>query len=684
MTEPNDLAGMTPSERVRALCARSNVTRRSDLDESLRLALLALDEARELAPEDDVLLGSSHWHAAASYFALNRFEDAHQHAAHAQSFYDRAQDAHGLAKTASLEGAIARRRGYFEAAYEAQSRAVRLSEPLEDRGLLAGALNNLGLVARHLGRVDEALEAYLRAELIYQELVEERGKEAYFVYLLNNIGLLYDDMRYVDDAVVYFERAVSTAEKFGEMSMAINALHNLGLALEQKGDTEGALQAFERSVRVGEAMGGATTSASTLHSMSLVHEKRGEHQEALDKARAAVQLSSDLGAETDRLMHLRELGALTSRLGFREEGAALLGEALEQAATLDARDSEMLVRHELVLHHERLGELQEALDQHRVLMGLELAVRDAKRIEQTEELRARYGAEQRERESRLLRRHNEELSDQVAARTEELEHANALLDAARRRAEAANAAKNAFFAMMGHELRTPLNIIIGYTEMVREDLVELEEDRGVARVSPLLSDLERVSSASARLTELIDRTLTLSNLAASGKDVSPDHVDPSALVRTCVERAASLGHTAHNTVTFEDEFAPDRRAFTDEAKLTQALDALLDNANKFTHRGVISVTGQSFEHDGAHWMRLIVRDNGAGIDRDAARRVFEPFEQEEVTSVRVEEGVGLGLALVRHHIELLGGRVSVESEKGVGSSFELELPYELVPPDTQS
>jgi len=660
--------------RIQEYVRRAGDVTSEDPRAALELVRRALDEASALDPARDDLLASSHWHVAATLFRLGELDDAATHASSSRAHYEAAEDVAGRARASSLEGAIARRRGDFEQAYAAQSVAAELAEQAGDHAVLAGARNNMGIVAQHLGRLDEAMQAYLQAEQLF--LGDASGSErGSLVFIWNNIAILHVEQGLVEEAIPYFRRSIAHAEARGTPSMAVNALFNFGRALKKRGELDEAFEVLTRAHDLGVSSGASREAALALRALAMIHEEMGEADEAVARVREALEIVTRSGEEIARVQCMIELGGLLSRSGQLEEAEALFGDALEFSRRRASLERECQVRRELVLHHERTGRLQEALDELRAVRELEGRIHDAERAAQVEELRARHAAAQREREAELLRRHNAELAGQVAERTEALERANALLTDAHGRAEAANAAKNAFFAMMGHELRTPLNIIVGYTEMAVESLGEEDE----LEPEMVRADLERVLAASSGLTEIIDRMLTLAHLSSSGLEVSPGAVALSELVREHVARAATRFAGSGNAFVFEDELPTGLRAHTDASKLGQALDALLENAAEFTDGGVIEVSAHALEEGGSEWIVLRVKDEGPGVDPEEAQRIFEPFEQGEVTAIRVREGVGLGLALVRHHVSLLGGRVGVERARDgeSGATFFITIPREL-------
>jgi signal transduction histidine kinase len=235
-------------------------------------------------------------------------------------------------------------------------------------------------------------------------------------------------------------------------------------------------------------------------------------------------------------------------------------------------------------------------------------------------------------------------------------------EAARTEAEAANRAKDEFLAVLSHELRTPLNSVYGWTRMLRSG--HLADDV----VAHALDVIER--SVKTQI-QLIEDLLDVSRIV-TGKmrlEITPVALD------TVVDAALDTVRPAMEAKAIGLEYRVDRGAVTvlaDAARLQQVAWNLLSNAVKFTPRGgavrvVLERRGPS--------VRLAVSDTGQGIDKDALPRIFDRFWQADGSSTRLHGGLGIGLALVRHLVELHGGTVAADSEgEGRGATFTVEVP----------
>ena len=242
---------------------------------------------------------------------------------------------------------------------------------------------------------------------------------------------------------------------------------------------------------------------------------------------------------------------------------------------------------------------------------------------------------------------------------------NQQLVASQRALERASAAKSQFLANMSHELRTPLNIILGYTELLKDDLADRP-----ASERAWDQDLTTIHGAGQHLLSLISDILDLSKIEAGKLDTSIEPVSLTQLVHEVTDACQPLVSRMNNRLLLELDPHVDT-LHTDRLKLRQILLNLLSNAAKFTADGRITLRTRACPHDRVH---IDVEDTGTGIPEDAQTRIFDAFEQADTSPTRSHGGTGLGLTLVRRFARLLGGDVTLDSRLGHGSRFRVDLP----------
>ncbi|TXM88147.1 HAMP domain-containing histidine kinase, partial [Methylobacterium sp. WL122] len=255
----------------------------------------------------------------------------------------------------------------------------------------------------------------------------------------------------------------------------------------------------------------------------------------------------------------------------------------------------------------------------------------------------------------------------------ERKEAEAEVERARQAAEAANLAKSQFIANMSHELRTPLSAVIGYSEMLGEEL----EDIGQAA---LLPDLRKIEAAARHLLSLINDVLDISKIEAGRMTASGETFAVADLISDVSDATGSLVEKKGNR--FVLDLADDLGTMhQDQTKIRQCLLNLIGNAAKFTEGGTITLTVARHREAGADWFGFSVTDTGIGLTEEQIGRLFERFAQADESTTRQFGGTGLGLAITRAFCRTMGGDIGVTSVPGEGSTFSLRLPATLAVED---
>lgn len=247
---------------------------------------------------------------------------------------------------------------------------------------------------------------------------------------------------------------------------------------------------------------------------------------------------------------------------------------------------------------------------------------------------------------------------------------NAIYDVrnARDAADSANAAKSIFLANVSHELRTPLNSIIGYSEMLHD---ELSDDGEINRVQ-FQQDLDTIIISGRQLLTLIDDILDLSKIETGKMSLHCEKFKPTDIIRqACDVLAPLLKNNGNELRLAELQDLPE--LYNDATKFRQIFTNLLSNANKFTRKGYIRVSAKKAPGRPG-WVEFTVRDTGIGMTSEQLSRVFDAFVQADSSTSANYGGTGLGLTICRDFCKLMGGTISVESKVGAGSNFTVLLP----------
>lgn len=256
------------------------------------------------------------------------------------------------------------------------------------------------------------------------------------------------------------------------------------------------------------------------------------------------------------------------------------------------------------------------------------------------------------------------------SKEEEQKQKQLLLEAAEK-ADAANKAKSTFLFNMSHDIRTPMNAIVGFTD------IALHQNS----VAEIHDSLEKVRESSKHLLSLLNDVLDLSRIESGKAVFFPEPVDITKLTDDVL--AIMNGLLYNRDLKFEvyRERPKNPYVLADATRIREVLTNFLSNAVKFTKDGgtvTLYISSHPGEDDKHIVARYIVKDNGIGMSEEFQKKLFKPFSQEDDRGARTQyKGTGLGMAIAKEYVEMMGGSIAVESQKGVGTTFTVEIPLEL-------
>ena len=247
---------------------------------------------------------------------------------------------------------------------------------------------------------------------------------------------------------------------------------------------------------------------------------------------------------------------------------------------------------------------------------------------------------------------------------------NKELNRLRMAAESANAAKSTFLNNMSHDIRTPMNAVIGFTNIALKQNPKPE----------IKACLDKISDSSEHLLTLINDVLDISRIESGKVQFSPVPVDITQVADTVVN--VTYGFLSNRNITFQCnlEEPESRYVLADALRIREVLVNILGNAVKFTKDGggiTFDASYRPGEDDQHIVVRYRVADTGVGMSEEFMEHIFDEFSQEENGARTKYKGTGLGMAITKRYVDLMGGTIAIESKKGEGSTFIVELPLEV-------
>lgn len=258
----------------------------------------------------------------------------------------------------------------------------------------------------------------------------------------------------------------------------------------------------------------------------------------------------------------------------------------------------------------------------------------------------------------------------VKKKNQELEGINDQLALAIQQANAASDAKSKFLSHMSHEIRTPMNSIVGMTGLA---LREKNQPPKIKRY------LEKIDVSSKLLLEIINDILDMASIESHKMKIAKEPMELSVIMASLAELYEFQCRQKGISFKLMMESVAEETLLGDSLRVNQILNNLLSNACKFTDSGgevVLLVSARRVSGDSKVYVRFVVEDTGCGMSEEMVRRLFQAFEQEDVSTAREHGGSGLGLCITKNLVDLMQGAIQVSSEKGKGTQFIVDLPME--------
>jgi signal transduction histidine kinase/CheY-like chemotaxis protein len=263
-------------------------------------------------------------------------------------------------------------------------------------------------------------------------------------------------------------------------------------------------------------------------------------------------------------------------------------------------------------------------------------------------------------EKLLIEVNNNNLEKTIKERTKELQ-------ISKEKAEESDRLKSAFLANMSHEIRTPMNGILGFSELLKTPELSGKDQQKYIRI---------IEKSGTRMLNILSEIVDISKIESGTMEtrVKEAHVDNN--MESVYELLKPEAETKSLNLSFNNSSQVIEPIIkTDGEKLEAILINLVKIAIKYTEKGSIEFGYNPMEINGNNFLQFYVRDTGLGIHKDRQEAIFERFIQADIIDIEARQGAGLGLSIVKSYVEMLGGKVWVVSEKGIGSTFYFTLPY---------
>lgn len=587
---------------------------------------------------------------------------------------------------------LQRRRGDYPAGLTGARDGLARARMLGDVRLQVDFLYLLGRLYWNLTDYPRSLESHLEELKLAQQLADD----SVLARTHGGLGLTYQRYGRNDDALQHFKLGLEFAAKAGDERIRSSLLNSLGNYYLSIGNHDQAAIIHEQALKIREGYGNRRAIAESLTNLGLISDARGDAARAIDYLQRALTTFEVLKYRRYITNTHRRLAQVLRKAGRPDEALAHLDTALQIAGTLESAEVLADLFQEFALTSEARGDLAAALVYQRKFAAATEQMRNEHDRQRMGELRARYGAEQRELEITLLKRDQElQLAEnrrrraqnqtlvaglagggilfgaiiillRFRLRTERRLHA--VTEHARERAAAAERLKSRLLQIASHDLKVPLTALNATAGLIGR------EPGDAAAVRRLAGGIQ---ADTARMRSLVRDFLDAAAMEEGNLQLHAAEHDLAEIARSATESLSAVAGAKNQKLSFVSARDPLPAVNADGERLRQVFDNLIGNALKFTPPGgeITVATGEA-----GGWVFAEVRDSGPGLGPADFAKIFTPHQRLSAKPTgEGEESTGLGLFIARELLTLQGGRLEVQSQPGRGAVFRVNLPVAARP-----
>lgn len=544
----------------------------------------------------------------------------------------------GHALSLALLSRIQFRLGNFDDSLRFALEALRLAQEKHFKSVEVRALISLGNNHGTIGDHDMALEYYYRA----WKLSEELGDSERIASLASNIGLIHVDTAEYNTALLYLQQSLTLNQQLNPRSRQVGiALLNLAYYYNTLGDPQPALQYARKSMAIAQDNQTWTVVGTALMNMGRAYAALRDDRRALRYYERALNIFKENQSQYQEAVCYRRIAKLFIEQSVPERALPFLEQSLELFTLQEAKPDIFEVHQLFSAAYEAQGDLKQALAHYRIYHLMKEQVFNEKVDRRIKTLQLTQAVEAARMEAQTEVNKNKTLQQEIERREQFITDLNAYSD------------------LVAHDLKNPISLLIGYTDLLVSDYAHQVPEN-------IQTYLKTIHTVAGRMHAIVDGLLDLAKMQQS--EVVPQALEMQPIFDAARERIRPLIDQHKASLTLTTELPP---VLGYASYLEEIWVNYLSNAIKYGGKPpVIQVGALCLE---GNKVRFWVQDNGDGIRRDDQRKLFRKFERLQTEN---PDGYGLGLAMVRHIVEKLGGQVAVESEgkAGEGSIFSFTLP----------
>ena len=596
----------------------------------------------------------------------------------------------------------------YKEALEYFLKALKIEEELGNKEGISNVLNNMANIYSLWRNYEKALFYYLKSLKIEEELENKGG----IAVALNNIGIVYHDWKNYDKALEYYEKGLDIEKELKNKSGIAKSLNNIAIIFDEKGEHEKALEYYTQSLKLEEELNNKIGISIALSNIGEHYEEKGNYNKTLEYYQKSLKIDKEINNSVGFGQTYNQLGNLYVKLKDYNKALKYYNNSQKIVKPLNIIETITENYKGLANTYALLGNYKKTFHYSNLYHNLKDSIFNKSMHKQLTIIQSGFEIEKRENEIEILNKNKQLQELEIKENQNKLKNQRILMFAlvagiivvivfaiiffrqlhqrnkankllklqnieikenrlklikSKEKAEESDRLKSAFLANMSHEIRTPMNGILGFVELLNKDDIDNEQKS---------SYINLIKENGRQLLNLINDIIDISKIEAGQLKINKTDCDINKVLSEVYQFFSENKDIYDN---HEIEFCLNKKnkienlfISVDELRLKQVFINLIGNAFKYTDKGYIEF-GYSFLNKKI--IQFYVKDTGIGIPEDKFEFIFDRFRQVDDSFTRKYGGTGLGLAISRKLINLMDGRMWVESVAGKGSTFFFSLPY---------
>jgi signal transduction histidine kinase/CheY-like chemotaxis protein/HPt (histidine-containing phosphotransfer) domain-containing protein/Tfp pilus assembly protein PilF len=618
---------------------------------------------------------------SAAYWGNNP-DKAMEYAGQILALSDKTEYKKGIAFAYQSMGNVERTKGNYLQALEYYKKVKEIKSEARDERGIASISYNIGVIFTLLGNYPEALK-YLLSALKSQE---KTGNKKGMAGSYSTIGVIYTYQANFPEALKNLHAALKIYEELGLRQDVAQVYSNIGGLYLNQHKYPDALKSFFTALKILEESGDQINIAETYSNIGAVYHKQEKFDEALKFFFDALKINTDIGNKFGIANSTGEIGEIYAKQKKYNEAAQYLNRALSLSKEIGHLENikwDYLALSDLGVVQ---GNYKQAFENYKHYITYRDSLVNDENTKKITQEQMQYEFDKKE----SLTKAEQEKKDAVAQQElqkqklvrngfiggfvivllfagvffkqrNKIKKGNVALQIAKERAEQSEQFKQQFLANMSHEIRTPMNAVMGMTSLVLETPLQDKQK----------FYMEGIKKSSDTLLHIINDILDLSKIEAGKMEL--EKIDFS-LSDTLKQVWQTLSHRAEEKgleLLVKIDPGMDDVVIGDPVRLNQVLINLAGNAIKFTEKGSVCIEVTKTDIESA--LQFAIIDTGIGIPQEKLQTVFDNFSQANTSDTRKYGGTGLGLSISRQLVDLMGGKISISSTEGTGTTFSFRV-----------